>query len=118
MTKIYQGEPVSFTLSVKNGDGQYIQDLSGYSLEALIVTPAGEKKKGWKTSDGSISVSTMVIGEETAGVASFVLTGDETARFAVGTYTVELARVMEGGRAIGVAKSIITVEKARISQGI
>jgi len=109
---IYQGEPLSDSMRFKSGSG-YISDLSLYQLEALIRSVSGVVYKTWSSASGTI-VKTVV---NNIGYATFTMNGAETALMKPGRYTIEVAYVINGSRAIGVAHRCITIKAARLRSG-
>lgn len=116
--KIYQGEPIGFKINVKNDDGGYLPSLEGMSFEALLTNGTQKGTRSFSTEDGSIElgVETTATGEK--GYASFGLTGTETAELCPGNYTFEIAKVLEGGRAIGIEHGLVGILEAKIKKGI
>lgn len=116
--KIYQGEPLSFKLNAKDDEGAYIPSFEGLTFEALLKNTYGKKVRAWSTEDGTIKLGTETIGEATAAYASFFMDGSATAELGVGKYTLEVAKVLSNGRAIGVACEIVNVCEALIRDGV
>lgn len=115
---IYQGEPVGFKMNAKDDEGHYIPSFEGTEYEALLKDSGGEKICTWSTKAGSIEHGTETIKDKTAGWLSFFLDGKQTAKLATGMYSLEVAKVIDNGRAIGVMKEIINVRNAVIRNGV
>lgn len=116
--EIYQGEPMVCTVFVHDEERQYRPSLDGYEMEAMLYDSFGKAVKGWSTSEGTIVIGTATIADRTRGCATFAALGSETASWHAGDYTLEVAKVLGGGRAIGVAKLFLRVNLARIRKGI
>lgn len=116
--KIYQGEPLAFEFNIKDDNDQYLPTLEGMSFEALLVYESGKKSKSWSTSQGTITLGVSVVGNITKGYASFGLSGTETADMFPGNYVYEMARVVDGNRAIGILKGAIIILPAMIRKGV
>lgn len=112
--EIYQGEPIGFMLKIKNDDGTYVPSLEGYSLEALLSDQYKNIVGRWKTEDGSMWVGV----HDGKGYAAFAMDGDATAALRPDKYTLEMARVISHGRAIGILKCIVNVKPALIRRGV
>ena len=115
--EIYQGEPVSFSLFVRV-DGEYKPSLSDYNIEAMLYDSFLQTIRTWGTRRGDIQFSSVTVDDEIRGCATFAATGAETASWPVGDYALELAKVIEDGRVIGVQQAAISVLPARIKKGI
>ena len=115
---IYQGEPLGAVLNVKGDDEQWLPSLEGYSFEAMLLDSLGKVERQWSTDNGDITIGTEVIEEETRGYASFSLDGTETADLSCGRHTLEVARVLGNGRAIGILSNVICILPSRIKKGV
>lgn len=116
--KIYQGEPIGFKFNIKDDDGSYLPSLAGMRFEALLAFMETKIVKTWNTENGTISIGVETIDGVQRGYASFSVSGTETAEYKVGNYLVELAKVLEDGRAIGKVCCAIRVEPALIKKGV
>jgi len=114
---IYQGEPVGFTIKVKNDQGQWESDLSNLHLEALIKDSLSQTITTWDSAKGTITYSTVVISGSNVGLATFTLSSAETAQMC-GNYGIEVAKVISNGRAIGVATDTLNINPANIKMGV
>lgn len=118
---IYQGEPLGARINVKNDEGTYVTDLTGYVLEAMLVSGC-DNVASWSTQNGTISIGQETVTIEgvsvTRGYAAFSAAGSVTAGWQPDTYCLEVAKVLSDGRAIGVARHLLEVLPARIRRGI
>ena len=115
--KIYQGEPIGFKLNIKDDEGGYLPSLEGMSFEALITNGTQKGTRTFSTGDGSIELGVETEGGVERGYASFGLSGEQTAELMPGNYTFEIAKVLEGGRAIGIEHGMVGVLEAKIRKG-
>lgn len=115
---IYQGEPMACTVFVRDEARHYRPSLDDYEIEAMLYDSFGKVVKKWSTAEGGIDIRTVTVGDETRGCATFWAEGSETACWHAGDYTLEVAKVLSGGRAIGVQKLFLHVDIARIKKGV
>lgn len=121
--EIYQGEPIRFKINQKEISGtpaeeHYIPSFSGYEFEALMKDSANRVIMTWKTSDESIIIGQETIGDETAAYASWGMSSAETAELNVGLYSVEIARIIDANRGIGIASDVVRIKESLIKDGI
>jgi len=116
--EIYQGEAINFELTVKDDNGSYLPSLSGLSLEAIIKNNFDSQVvKGWSTAKGTMTIGTYTKEGTTIGYASFGISALETSQMC-GDYSLEMAKVLSDGRAIGMVNGIINIKPAIIRRGI
>lgn len=111
---IYQGEPFNAVIVDKDGDS-YVDDLSDYHFEALLHDRYNRLEKSWPVED--IIYTQVTVEGEVRGMATFGMTGTETAALLPQPYTLEVARVFADGRAIAVLQGIINIKPAVIKEG-
>lgn len=120
--QIYQGEPITFKINQKttdsSGEEHYVSSFDDYVFEALMKDSAKKIIKTWSTEDETIIVGTETVDGETAAKASWWLTGVETALLKEGLYSIELARIINSGRGIGIASDVVQIKEALIREGI
>lgn len=120
--QIYQGEPITFKINQKttdsSGEEHYVASFEGYVFEALMKDSAKKIIKTWSTEDETVTIGTETVGGETAAKASWLLTGAETASLREGLYSIELARIINNGRGIGIASDAVQIKEALIREGI
>lgn len=113
----YQGERLNLCFVAKDDEDHYIQDFSNYRLEAIITDAYGKIVKSWDNS--TMDIGTTTIKGETAGYASFYLSGRETSAMQIGSYNYEMAYLAnDDDRVIGVASGVINLKRAVIKDGI
>jgi len=115
--EIYQGEPMGFKITIKNDAGQYLSDLSSIPFEALIKDAHSETKHTWSSAKQTITYGSYTEGGVTIGYAAFGLTGAETSMM-LGTYAIEVAKIISSGRAIGIVNQLCDVLPANIKNGL
>lgn len=113
--KIYQGEPLGGKINIKDGDA-YLPSLEGVSLDAALVSSRGIIVRRWSTEDGTITVGQETIDGQTVGYAAFSASGNVTKKMDGGAYTIEVAKVLEDGKAIGVAREAVLVLRSAIGR--
>lgn len=115
---VYQGEPLNFKLTIKDDTGAYLPSLSGLTLEALIKNSYDNVTiKTWSTAGSTITIGTYTEEGTTIGYASFGLTASETKNLC-GDFSMELAKVLADGRAIGLVIHIVRILPSNIKNGV
>lgn len=115
--EIYQGEPLGFKINIKGDDDVYLPSLEGIRLEALVANQYKSVVAKWSTDNG-MDIGVETIDGRNAGYVVFGLRGTQTAELKKGTYTMELAKVVDDGRAIGVLQSVVIINEALIKKGV
>lgn len=115
--ELYQGEPLAVTIADKLDDG-YVADISSYEFEALMRDNMGHIVHSWSSSGQSVRYAQAGEAPKLKGTAIFALSGAETAKLEPRKYTIEIARVFSGARAIKVLESVIVIKSAMIREGV
>lgn len=122
--QVFQGEPIGFKINRKvtaettSVEEHYVPSFADYEFEALMKDSANHIIKTWKTADESITKGTETIDGETAAYAAWNMLGSETKDLRAGLYSIELSRIVEGGRGIGVACDVVLIKEALIKEGV